>query len=133
MRFDRLPNFRLPFLSGPIRFACAASSLLFLFVLATPGRAQVSASISGRVTDPAGAAVSGATVTANDLETGAIRSATTDEAGRYSIPALAVGDYEVRVTQAKFSRRPSAAGFIWPWDRKPSWTWRCESGKSPNK
>ncbi len=73
-----------------------------LLIFGAPGLAQVSASLSGRVTDPAGAVVSGATVTANHVETGAARSTLTDDAGRYSILALAVGEYEVRVTKQNF-------------------------------
>src|SRR5437867_96346 len=59
-------------------------------------RAQVTASISGRVEDSSGAAVPGAAVTATNLETGATRTATTGEAGTYRVLSLPVGRYEVR-------------------------------------
>ena len=65
-------------------------------------RAQVSASIKGIVTDPSGAPVLAATVTAKNTETGAVRSATTDDAGRYQIVWLAVGQYEVAVAKPGF-------------------------------
>src|SRR3979411_988836 len=78
-------------------------AFLFLFLIFAPrSQAQVSAAISGRVTDPAGAVVSGATVTANNLETHAVRTTVTDEAGRYSILSLAVGAYEVRISKQGF-------------------------------
>jgi hypothetical protein len=54
------------------------------------------------VTDPGGAVVSGATVTATNLETQAVRNTVTDEAGRYSILSLAVGVYEVRILKQSF-------------------------------
>ena len=58
--------------------------------------AQVSASLSGRVTDQTGAVVSAATVTAKNLDTGMSRSGVTDQAGRYELIALPIGQYEVR-------------------------------------
>jgi len=67
-----------------------------------PTQAQVAASITGTVADPSGAPVSAAAVTAKNLETGAVRSTTTDDAGRYLVLSLPVGQYEVRVTKAGF-------------------------------
>jgi hypothetical protein len=65
-------------------------------------RAQVSASISGVITDSSGAPVPSAIVTAKNVETGAIRTASTNEVGRYLILALPVGQYELRVAKAGF-------------------------------
>ncbi len=65
-------------------------------------RAQVSASIKGTVTDPSGALVPAATVTTKNTETGAARSAITDEAGRYQIVWLAVGQHQVEVSKPGF-------------------------------
>jgi len=86
------------------RSSCAlVAGCLFVFLAFAPrSHAQVSAAISGRVTDPAGAVVSGATVTAHNLETHAMRTTVTDEAGRYSILSLAVGIYEVRISKQGF-------------------------------
>ena len=75
---------------------------LFALLVAPLARAQVSASISGRVTDQTGAAVSGATVTARNLETEAVRTTMTDDAGRYAVLSLTVGEYEVRITKQNF-------------------------------
>jgi outer membrane receptor protein involved in Fe transport len=58
--------------------------------------------IVGVVTDPSGAAVSGATVTAQSVESGVERRAQTDPAGRYSISPLAIGHYNVRVEASGF-------------------------------
>jgi hypothetical protein len=64
--------------------------------------AQVSASITGTVTDPSGAPVPSAGVQTKNLETGAIRNSATDDAGRYLVLALPVGEYEVRITKSGF-------------------------------
>ena len=80
-------------------------TLLALFTMLSglpSARAQVSASIKGIVTDPSGAPVPAATVTTKNTETGAARSAITDDAGRYQIVWLAVGQYEVAVTKPGF-------------------------------
>src|SRR3979490_688346 len=87
-------------------FRCSralVAGCLFAFLAFAPrSQAQVSAAISGRVTDPAGVLVSGANVTANNLETHAVRTTVTDEVGRYSILSLAVGAYEVRISKQGF-------------------------------
>src|ERR1700688_3371578 len=72
--------------------------------LACPFRAgaQVSAAISGVVTDPSGSAVTAATVTAKNVETAGLRSTVTDAAGRYRLPELAVGEYEIKVVKDGF-------------------------------
>jgi hypothetical protein len=49
------------------------------------------ASISGRVTDPSGAAVPGATVTARQTDTNVPADAVTDSSGRFRFPYLRVG------------------------------------------
>jgi hypothetical protein len=66
---------------------------------------QVTATLTGRVTDQSGATVAGAEVTVKDLETGAIRSTATGAAGEYREFALLVGDYEVRVTKEGFAEQ----------------------------
>jgi len=62
-----------------------------------------SADLSGSVFDPSKALVSGATVTAINLETGLMRSVTTDATGSYRITLLPPGNYEVRVKADGFS------------------------------
>lgn len=81
---------------------------LFLLVfvvlaLASAATAQVSASLSGTVTDPSGAAVSGAAVTVKDMHTEVQRDTVTDAAGRYEILALPVGEYEIAVKKQGFA------------------------------
>jgi hypothetical protein len=80
--------------------------MLMLFLscsLAFRATAQVSASLSGTVTDQSGATVAGATVTARNLDSGIGRTTSTDAEGRYQLVAMAVGAYEVRVTKDGFA------------------------------
>jgi len=65
--------------------------------------AQVSANLSGTVTDPSSAAVPGATVEAKSLDTGVSRTSVTGASGRYQFFALPVGVYEIRVTKDGFA------------------------------
>jgi hypothetical protein len=78
-------------------------AVLLLCLSASFAWAQVSANLSGMVTDQSGAAIFSATVTAGNLDTGLSRSAVTDGAGRYQLLALPVGQYEVRVKKDGFA------------------------------
>src|SRR5215510_785212 len=60
--------------------------------------------ISGAVTDPSGAALPGATVQVKNVGTGVIRTVITNEVGRYRVPDLLVGQYEVQATLTGFQR-----------------------------
>ena len=79
-------------------------AVLFLFLTSTVVMAQVAgtAALTGAVTDPSGAIVVGADVTATNLATGAKRSAKTDAAGKYLITQVPPGDYRVDVTATGF-------------------------------
>jgi hypothetical protein len=61
------------------------------------------ASITGRITDPGGAVVPNATVTAQSTTTGVTSTATSNGEGYYSIPALNPGSYDVTVSKTGFS------------------------------
>ena len=81
--------------------------LLFIGILtllagAQSGWAQVTGVLSGRVVDATDAGIPGAIVTVKTLETGAARSATTDESGAYRIVAIPVGPQEVRAEKSGF-------------------------------
>jgi hypothetical protein len=58
--------------------------------------------ILGTVTDSSGAAVSGATVTVKNIETGLLRTAATGDDGSYSVPELPIGNYSVTVEMNGF-------------------------------
>ena len=78
-------------------------SILALVVwaaVASPSFAQQSvdlASVSGRVTDPSGAVVPGAGVTARHTGTNVTDETTTDQSGRFRFPYLRIGTYEIKV------------------------------------
>ena len=55
------------------------------------------ASIGGRVTDPSGAVIAGADVSARHTGTNVTASTATDESGRFRFPYLKVGPYEIVV------------------------------------
>jgi hypothetical protein len=84
------------------------STLVFLIALtvaliATPLSAQkITGTISGVVSDPTGAVVPQATVRIANVDTGLIRTVTTNEMGEYVAPDLPNGNYHVTVTQANF-------------------------------
>jgi hypothetical protein len=80
---------------------------LFLILLLVGGvpsaYAQiVGGTISGTVKDTTGAALSGATVTVRQIETGATRTLTTGSDGRFYAPSVPVGDYSISVALASF-------------------------------
>lgn len=78
-------------------------SIGFLLLAAVPLRAQSpQASISGTVKDPQGAVIPGVSVSATHDETGVTTSSATNEAGFFSIQALALGSYRVRVLHEGF-------------------------------
>src|SRR6185295_8469586 len=56
----------------------------------------------GNVTDPNGAAVSGAKVEVTNLATGGVSSVTTDDRGGYSLNDLQVGVYKVTISRSSF-------------------------------
>lgn len=83
---------------------CVVALGIFLLAFARGASAQVTANLSGRVTDQSGAAVAGATVRARNMETGALRVSLTDSAGQYQISALSVGAYEVSASKSGFRK-----------------------------
>jgi hypothetical protein len=61
-----------------------------------------SGTIRGRVTDPNGASVAGASVKLTDLTTGISRDLTTNDNGEYEAPTLKPGNYSVTVNAPNF-------------------------------
>ena len=76
---------------------------MVLFLAPSTLWAQASATLSGSVADPSGAAVSGAGVTVRNVETGATRETATDNTGRYHVFALTIGEYDVRARKHGFT------------------------------
>src|SRR5690349_9406303 len=66
------------------------------------------ASIGVRVTDPSGAVIEGAAVTARQTETNLASTGVTNREGRLRFPYLKVGPYEVTVRRPGFADATSA-------------------------
>jgi hypothetical protein len=60
--------------------------------------------ILGRITDPSGAAVAGASVLVQNVETRVTERALSNEAGNYQVPFLAPGEYTVSVEHTGFKK-----------------------------
>ena len=84
------------------RFVAAA----LLFILAAVGSTAYGqtfrGTVLGTVTDSSGLAVSGATVTVKNTDTGLLRTVTTGDDGSYSVPELPIGTYSVSVERSGF-------------------------------
>lgn len=81
---------------------CLLAFLLFISPLVPAAFAQTAGTITGVVTDGSGAVLPGVAVTARQTDTGLVRSAVTNETGRYAIASLQPGTYEVRAELAGF-------------------------------
>jgi hypothetical protein len=78
-------------------------SRMLVFFCALPAVGQVSAILSGTVTDPSGAVISGAQVTAKNVDKGAARITATDDHGHYQFFSLPVGAYEIDAIKTGFT------------------------------
>src|SRR5437016_6034526 len=63
------------------------------------------AAISGEVRDATGAVIPGTALTVKHIESGLTRAAQTDDSGRYSMPSLPVGEYEVSAEKMGFKQQ----------------------------
>src|SRR5579872_6206390 len=63
---------------------------------------QITGSITGTVTDPAGASISGATGKLTNTETGLLQNATTDAAGNFRFLLLPPGNYSLQISAPGF-------------------------------
>ena len=85
------------------KLVVVASMLLGLF-LAVNVFGQ-DASLSGIVTDPSGAVIPGATVTATNDNTGVVSTSIANDAGAYSFPRLPIGVYTVKAELENFQTK----------------------------
>jgi hypothetical protein len=79
------------------------AAVLLVVSCVTPALAQTAGTIAGTVTDASDAALPGVTVTARNGDTGLIRTVLTGAQGRYAIPALPPGTYEIRLELTGFT------------------------------
>jgi hypothetical protein len=77
-------------------------ALLFLTVAPAWPQSATTGALTGNVTDPSGAVISGAAVTLTSLATGQVRTATTDASGSYKFSLLPPGAYSVKFTANGF-------------------------------
>src|SRR5262245_15731561 len=81
----------------------AATLALTVLSFATPAFAQQpTGSIEGTVTDPSGAVINGATITARDVTNNQSRSTSSRSDGKYLIQQLSPGVYEIKVSAQGF-------------------------------
>ena len=78
------------------------AAVVLISVKFAQGQGETTSAIVGSVTDPAGAAIPGATVTVANIENGLKRSVTTDDSGRFSFPQLKPGVYAVKAEADRF-------------------------------
>ena len=85
------------------RFPIAVATFLLLSLSIIANAQELAATLTGRVTDPSGATISGATVTiVQNGVNGSPRTLQTDAHGSYTATNLAAGNYTVTVTAAGF-------------------------------
>jgi len=80
----------------------ACFAVLFLCVSVAPAQSGTTGALSGTVTDPSGAVIAGATVTATNIGTGQARTATTDANGSFKFSLLPPGNYSVKFSATGF-------------------------------
>jgi hypothetical protein len=84
--------------------SCLAAFLLTAMMLSAPLEGQTTFGvIAGSVSDSSGAVVVGATVSAQRIDGGEPKIATTGPSGDYRVESLTPGTYRVKVTSANFS------------------------------
>ena len=79
------------------------SVCLFLFAWAAIAQSD-RGTITGTVSDPAGAVIAGASIEASNLQTGTAYPVQSTATGNYTIPQLPVGTYELSVTVPGFKK-----------------------------
>src|ERR1700733_11244665 len=84
------------------------SFLLVLWLCSLPALAQYSSNIQGVVSDPAGAAINGASVRLRNVDTGVHAVITTVEAVNYGFNSLPAGNYLVTAEAAGFRKAESS-------------------------
>ena len=81
---------------------CALLSAASLYSQST------AAFVSGTITDPSGAVVTSATVTARNIDTGVVTTTASNDSGVYVFPPLSYGKYEFAAEHAGFRKAVTA-------------------------
>ena len=80
----------------------AAAGFCMWLLISAPLFGQATGSLLGTVTDPSGAVVPNATVTATSQGTGVARDTQTDASGHFVLPLLPIGTYTLKVRASGF-------------------------------
>ena len=93
---------------GPVcRFALILAIALLPATALTPqlcAQTYTSGAVEGAVTDPSGAAIAGATITARNTATGVAFTTKSSTDGLYGLPVLPVGIYDLTLEQKGFAK-----------------------------
>lgn len=87
------------------RIFAAPSRVVILLAMWACANAQSTATLQGSVSDPSGAILGGAKLTAVNNATGVTRTVKTDGEGNYQIAALPVGIYRIKFQARGFQPR----------------------------
>src|SRR5215475_4777667 len=77
-------------------------ALLLLSLAVTAGAQEFRGSITGRITDPTGAALPGTSVSLKNVETNIVATVTTNEDGSYNFPLQQPGKYQLAIVRQGF-------------------------------
>jgi hypothetical protein len=83
--------------------AARLAGFIWVLALAVSATPQTGGALTGTVKDPAGAVVAGARISARNELTGEIRTALTDEGGRFRIDNVTAGRYTIAVSREGFT------------------------------
>jgi hypothetical protein len=84
---------------------CVFVVSVLCFVLSSPGRAQVTATLSGTVEDQSGGVIPAAQVTLTNVATHDSRVEQTNGAGLYAFPSLVPGTYDIKAAAKGFKAK----------------------------
>src|ERR1700687_1816401 len=90
--------------SAAYRFLTLIAVLSLVGIGVLHGQTAVTGGIEGNVTDPSGAAISGATVEATNTDTAVTESTVTNNDGAYRFPSLIPGTYSVTIKKGGFAQ-----------------------------
>lgn len=77
--------------------------ILLFALFAVPASFAQTGTVTGTLTDPSGAGVAAATITAHNVETNALRDVQSDDTGYYRITTLVPGRYEITFQKSGFT------------------------------
>src|ERR1700733_5726435 len=100
--YCRLRQMSGVFMARAVRFACFMLTVACLVPAKALAQGETTSAIVGRVRDATNAVVAGAIVTITNSEPALVRSAKTDDSGRFNFPHLKPGTYSVKVEAPSF-------------------------------